>query len=201
MSDSSSATRRLVALKTRGGFFEHRLHLAGKPRKDIDVPEHESRRAAERVRDRLRTRRETRPPCRVVAETPALEAAPQVACQPLDLLAWDSEGCSDGLPSDVVRRPAETSRHEDVAGPWGLGAQEHRNLLDVVADGCEQGHLEADGRESPRKPGRVRVLDVARHDLVPHGQDDRCRRHVHTVSLPTELAERKRLAGKRSQRL
>ena len=63
-------------------------------------------------------------------------------------------------------------------GAAHLGPQERGDLLDRVAHGREEAHLEPELGQPARQPGRVRVLDVAEDDLVADREDDGGRRQA-----------------------
>src|SRR5581483_5259670 len=58
-------------------------------------------------------------------------------------------------------------------------AQERADLLDLVAQRGEHPYLDPEQRQPPRQPRAVRILDVARDDLVADGEDDRAAPAVH----------------------
>ena len=54
-----------------------------------------------------------------------------------------------------------------------LGAEEGGDLVDVVANGRDQLHLDPEAGQAAAEPGCVRVVDVPGQKLVADGQDDR----------------------------
>src|SRR5215211_3228209 len=165
-----------------GDRVEHRLHLAREARKRPDVPDAEAGRASERVREWLRAPGKARPARRVIPEPARPEPAAQLVGEPRDRLALEPECGRDRLTRDVVGRPAEPARDEHLARTSGLDGDDGRDLLEVVANSGQHRHLEAELAQATREPRRVRVLDVARDDLVADRDDDRGLGHGAEVS-------------------
>ena len=189
-----------LAAEALGDRSEHRPHLTRQAGHHVDVLEAKAGRAAERVVERLGAIGKARPARRVVAEAPVGEARAQRACKGADLDTLDSERRRDGLAGDVVGRAAEPARHEYVVEVVLLG-EERGDLLDLVPEGDESAYLDPELCELTGQPRAVRVLDIARDDLVSDRHDRRpATSHGHDCRLPlprSRTLSRSRVGGTR----
>ena len=96
-----------------------------------------------------------------------------------DLLGRNAERLGHCLPRQVVGRSAETAGDDDHAVAHHLHAEELGHLVDGVAHGDEELHLEPELGEPARHPGGVGGLDVAEDDLVSDREHDCGRRRRH----------------------
>src|SRR3954451_11839445 len=148
---------------------EHRLHLARKTREDPGVLDAEPGRAAERVLERTRARGQRRPRRHVVRV--AGEASAEVGLDLRKRHLRHGEGGRDRLPRDVVGRPAESARDDQVVDGRRLTAHEVDDPVELVRDRRADRDLHAELLEPAAEPRGIGVLGVAGHDLVPDRQD------------------------------
>ena len=171
--------------KRVGDRVEHRLHLARQPR---------ARRRRSRARSPARRRAGSRSAPHPPEGTPSV---PRSRRGPSASKRLRNSPASQSISSHGTPKAAATASRVMSSGvpprppvtktypARGLSARRNAAISSMSSRTAASRVTSRpmDG-ESPGEPGRVRVLDVARDDLVADGQDDRCRRRVHPVSLP-----------------
>src|SRR5438105_10015206 len=172
----------------RSDELEHRLHLRGQPRQDVDVAEDETGRAAALDLHRAAALGELRPARRIVRS--ALEPLAQAGRDFGLLDERELEGSADRLAREVVGSAAEPAGDDQDVRVLGLHPDEGGHALLVVRERRDQDHVEAERLQPSREPRAVRVGDVARDELVPDGHNGRRRMSAHDASME-ELRERR----------